>query len=175
MGCVHKFIKLPKACKMKSFKANINSIGVNPYVLLPSLALKYIFQKAGREKGAIPVKLKIGGKNFIQNLVKYSGKWRLYLNTPMRKVAAKNVGDIIDIQIDVNAKPGTTPMHPQLKKAFSENKEAKAAFDKLRPSRQKEILKYINFLRSAESVDKNIQRAIAKLTGGKPFIGREKT
>ena len=159
---------------MKSFSAKIQIIGVNPFVLLPASLLKDIFQKAGKDKGAVPVQLKIGGKDFIQNLVKYSGKWRLYLNTPMRKAARKDVGDAIDIQIDFDPKPRTTPVHPKLNKAFKENKEAKVAFEKLSPSRQKEILRYINFLKSEESVEKNIQRAIAHLIKSKPFIGREK-
>ena len=158
---------------MKSFSAKIQIIGVNPYVLLPTTLLKYIFLKSGRDKGAIPIKLKIGKECFVQNLVKYSGKWRLYLNTPMRKAAAKDVGDMIDVQIDFDAKPRTTPIHPKLLKAFQENREAKKAFDQLSASRQKEILKYINFLKSEESVDKNIQRAITHLTGSEPFIGKE--
>ena len=78
------------------------------------------------------------------------------------------------MQIDFDAKPRTTPVHPKLKKVFKENKQAKEAFDKLSPSRQKEVLRYINFLKSEESVDKNIQRAITHLTSNKPFIGREK-
>ena len=125
---------------MKSFSAKIRIIGVNPYVLLPAAILKSIFQKAGKDNGAIPVKLTIAGKNFIQNLVKYSGKWRLYLNTPMRKAAGKDVGDTIKIEIEFDSKERLTPMHAKLKKAFSQNKEAKNAFDKLNPSRQKEIL-----------------------------------
>ena len=159
---------------MKSFSAKVQIIGVNPYVLLTASLLKYLFQKSGKDKGAIPIKLKIGGRDFIQNLVKYSGKWRLYLNAPMRKVAGKDVGDIIEIQIDFDPKPRTTSMHPKLKKAFKENLNAKKAFERLSPSRQKEILRYINFLKSEESVDKNIHRAIAHLTSSKPFIGRKK-
>lgn len=154
---------------MKSFSAKVNIIGINPYVLLPSSVLKYIFQKAGKDKGAIPVQLKISQKDFIQNLVKYSGKWRLYLNTPMRKAAGKDVGDTIDMYIDFDPLPRTTSIHPKLKKAFQENPQAKNAFDKLSPSRQKEILRYINFLKSEENIDKNIQRAISHLTGIKPF------
>lgn len=130
---------------MKSFSAKIQIIGINPYVLLPVSILKYIFQKAGTHKGPIPVQLEIKQKKFIQNLVKYSGKWRLYLNTAMRMTAGKDVGDMIDLKIDFDLKPRTTAVHPKLKKAFKENKEAKAAFEKLSPSRQKEILKYINF------------------------------
>ena len=158
---------------MKRFSAKIQIIGVNPFVLLPASLLKDIFQKAGKDKGAIPVQLKIGGKDFIQNLVKYSGKWRLYLNGPMRNAAGKDVGDTIDIQIDFDAKPRTTPVHPKLKKAFKENPTAKTAFEKLSPSRQKEILRYINFLKSEESLDKNVQKAIAHLTDKQTFVGRK--
>jgi uncharacterized protein YdeI (YjbR/CyaY-like superfamily) len=159
---------------MKSFKSKIFIIGINPYVLLPSSVLKYIFQKAGKDKGAIPVQLKIGGKDFIQNLVKYSGKWRLYLNGPMRKTAGKDVGHTIDMQIDFDPIPRKTPMHLKLKKAFKEDPTARKAFQKLSPSRQKEILRYINFLKSEESVDKNVQRAISHLAGRQSFVGRKK-
>ena len=157
---------------MKSISAKIQIIGINPYVLLPASLLKYIFQKAGKDKGAIPIKIKIGKHNFIQNLVKYSGKWRLYLNMPMRKAARKDVGDTIHIQIDFDTKPRITPMHPKLKLAFKENPTAKYAFENLSPSRQKEILRYINFLKSEESVDKNVQRAIGHLMNSKSFLGK---
>jgi len=159
---------------MKSFTAKILIIGVNPYVLLPSDLLKHIFKKAGKNKGAIPVELKIDGESFIQNLVKYTGKWRLYLNGMMRKAAGKDVGDIIEIKIDYDPKERTTPIHPKLQRAFKENKEAKTTFDKLSPSRQKEILRYISFLKSEESVDRNVKRAIGYLTGKQTFVGREK-
>jgi uncharacterized protein YdeI (YjbR/CyaY-like superfamily) len=159
---------------VKSFSAKIYIIGINPYVLLPAAVLTYIFQKSGKNKGAIPIKIQIGREKFIQNLVKYSGKWRLYLNAPMRKAAGKDVGDTIDIQLDFDPKPRTTPIHPKLQKAFTENPAARNVFKKLAPSRQKEILRYINFLKSEESVDKNVRRAISHLTGNKQFIGREK-
>ena len=157
---------------MKSFSAKIQIIGLNPYVLLPATLLKYIFQTAGKDKGAIPVKLKINGEDFIQNLVKYSGKWRLYLNGPMRKTAGKDVGDIVEIKINYDSQERATPIHPNLKKEFAVNKQAKAAFDKLSPSRQKEILRYINNLKSEESVEKNIKRAIDHLTKNGSFVGR---
>ena len=150
---------------MLTFIAKIQIIGINPYVLLPAALLKDIMQKAGKDKGAIPVKLRIGGQDFMQNLVKYSGKWRLYLNTPMRKAAQKDVGDKVEISIDFDPKERDTPMHPTLRIAFARNKTAKKAFDALTPSRQKEIKRYINNLKSEESIRKNIERVIARLTG----------
>jgi hypothetical protein len=156
---------------MKSFSAEIFKIGINPYVSLPEEILSYIFKKAGKERGYIPVYLIINKEKFIQHLVKYSGEWRLYLNTPMRKAAGKDVGDIIDIHIDFDAQERTTPMNTKFGAALNKNKKAKERFNSLPPSRQKEILRYLNNLKTEESLNRNIQRAIDSLTGKENFTG----
>ena len=43
------------------FKATIEIIGVNPYVLLPEKVLNAIFEQAQKNKGPIPIKGKING------------------------------------------------------------------------------------------------------------------
>ena len=159
---------------MKSFSVEILKIGINPYVLLPEEVLQYLFKKAGKEKGYIPVYLIINKEKFIQHLVKYSGKWRLYLNTPMRKTAGKDVGEIIDINIEYDEEKRTTPMHKKFKMVLNKHKNAKDCFIKLAPSKQKEILRYLNNLKTEESLEKNIKRAINFLEGKENFIGRSK-
>lgn len=159
---------------MKSFSAEIFKIGINPYVFLPEEILIYLFKKAGKEKGYIPVHLIINKQKFIQHLVKYRGEWRLYLNTPMRKAADKDVGDIINIKIEFDADERITPMHEKFESALNKNKKAKERFDCLPPSRQKEILRYLNNLKTEESINKNIQRAINFLLEKEKFIGHIK-
>ncbi|MES2616286.1 MAG: YdeI/OmpD-associated family protein [Bacteroidota bacterium] len=159
---------------MPSFSAKIFIIGVNPYVLLPAKVLNEIFKQAGKDKGAIQIKGTLNGHPYEQNLVKYSGKWRLYLNMPMRKAAGIDVGDMADVVVEYDAVPRIVPMHPRLQKALNENAEAKAAFDALPPSRQKEILRYISFMKTEASLEKNINRAIQFLLGKQRFIGRDK-
>ena len=159
---------------MNSFSAKIYKIGVNPYVLLPLNVLKNLFKQAGKEKGHIPVKGKLNGHEFTQTLVKYSGKWRLYLNTPMRKNAGIDVGDIAEVQIEYDVRERIIAMHPKLELALIKNKEAKKVFDALSPSRRKEIVRYISFLKTEESVDRNIKRAISFLQGEERFVGRDK-
>ena len=158
---------------MKSFSAKIFIIGINPYVLLPEAVLGSLFKQAGKEKGAIPVRGTLNGNAFTQTLVKYSGKWRLYLNTPMRKAAGIDVGDIAKVKIEYDPEPRVIPMHPKLQQALAKNKKAKSAFEKLTPSRQKEILRYISFLKNEESVIVNVERAIQNLSGKGGFGGRE--
>lgn len=148
---------------MLSFSSKIQIIGINPYVLLPAKVLKELFKQAGKDKGAIPVHGTLNRKKFIQNLVKYSGKWRLYLNTPMRKAAGIDVGDMADVEIEFDPKPRLLTMHVKLKQALNKNKKAKTVFEKLSPSAQKEIIRYINNLKSEESRLRNINKAIAQL------------
>jgi hypothetical protein len=159
---------------LHSYSAKIFIIGVNPYVLVPNAILKAVFKKAGKDKGAIPIRGKLDGHAYIQTLVRYSGKWRLYLNTPMRKAAKKDVGDTIKVKIEFDPVERVIPIHPKFLKALQANKNAKQTFEKLAPSRQKEIVRYIGSLKSEEARDKNITRAMGFLSGTGRFVGRDK-
>jgi len=159
---------------MNSFSAKIYKIGVNPYVLVPAAILKEIFKQANKDKGPIPVRGELNSHKFIQTLVKYSNKWRLYLNTPMRKAAGIDVGDIANVKIEFDPAPRIISMHPKLKSALEKNKKAMTVFSQQPPSRQKEIVRYIGFLKNEESVDKNVKRAISFLSGKERFVGRDK-
>ncbi len=160
--------------KVNRFKAKIQIIGINPYVLLPPKILSDIFKQAGKDKGKIPVKMTIDGQPFIQTLIKYSGHWRLYLNTPMRRAAAKDVGDNAVFEIAFDPVERVITMHPKLTEALQENKTAKKIFDSLPPSRRFEITRYISALKTEASIEKNIKRAIQFLSGKERFIGRDK-
>jgi len=157
----------------KSFKATIDIIGINPFVFVPAPILAAIFKQVQKEKGPIPVCGTIDGHAFTQTLVKYRGHWRLYINTPMLKAAKKGVGDQIMLRLEYDPEERIIPVHPKLTKALQQNKQAKQVFDSLRPSLQKEIVRYISFLKTEESVDKNVEKTILFLLGKGRFIGRE--
>jgi len=148
---------------MKSFSAKILIIGINPYVYLPTTVLKALFEQAGRDKGPIPVKGELNGKGFQQSIVKYQGAWRLYLNTAMRQAANVGVGDMAHVAIGFDSEPRTVKMNPQLAEALSKNKKAKQLYEKLPPSHRKEILQYLNSLKTEESIAKNVKKVLAML------------
>jgi uncharacterized protein YdeI (YjbR/CyaY-like superfamily) len=156
------------------FSATIEIIGVNPFVFLPKKILATIFHQAGKNKGKIPVKIKIDGHEFIQTLVKYSEDWRLYLNTPMRKAIGKDVGDAANFTVEYDPIQRIMPMHPKLQAAVDANQEAKKKFEVLSPSLQLEIKRYIMNLKTEITLDKNVERAINFLLGKERFIGRDK-
>ena len=157
-----------------TFKAKIEIIGVNPFVFVPEKVLNTIFKQAGKSKGKIPVRMKIDGHEFIQTLIKYSGHWRLYLNTPMRTAAKKKVGDSATFEIEFDKAERKIPMHPKFRIALNENPEARKIFESLAPYLQLEIVRYLSFLKKEETVDKNIPKAINFLLGKGRFVGRDK-
>ena len=160
--------------KTNIFSAEIQIIGVNPFVFLPDVVLNSLFKEANKDKGKIPVKIKMEGHEFIQTLIKYSGDWRLYLNTPMRKIAKKEVGDVANFEIAFDPVERVIPMHPKLTQALKVNPDAQKVFNSLRPSLQLEIVRYISFLKTEESINRNVLRAINFLLGKERFIGRDK-
>lgn len=159
---------------MQKFKAEIKLIGINPFVFVPEKILKNIFIQAGKDKGHIPIHGTINAKPYKQTLVKYSGDWRLYINTSMLKNSPKRIGEKIELTLEFDPSDRTIKPHPEFGKALKQNKEAKVKFKNLRPSLQHEIVRYISNLKTEESVDRNILKAINFLLGKGKFVGREK-
>lgn len=150
---------------MQTFSAKVRKIDINPYVEVPYDILSKLQQDAKKERGPIPVKGTLQGKPFSTTVVKFRGMWRLYLNTPMRQAANVDVGDRVTIHIQFDQTPPKVSMPRKFALALSKNKAAKEAFQKLAPSRQKEILRYLNSLKQAETLKKNIEKVIQYLQG----------
>ena len=150
---------------MPRFSASIHKIGINPAVDPPEKVLAQLFKSAGKAKGPIPVRGTINGSEFIQTLIKYRGSWRLYVNGEMLRGSGANVGDKIKVEIEFDPRPRDVQMPTRLKDALEIDTKAKIAFAELPPSRQKEIFKYINSLRTEESIARNVERILQQLKG----------
>lgn len=156
-----------------SFNAVIEIIGINPYVQIPDIILKEIFIQAGKDKGYIPVKGAVNGLPYLQTLVKYNGIWRLYINLSMLKNSPKRFGEAIEVTIEYDSSDRTIKPHPKLIEALNNNEIAKSKFDSLSPSAKKEMVRYITLLKTEESRDRIIERAINYLLGKSTFIGKK--
>ena len=150
---------------MESFTAKIYKLGINPAVDPPVEVLASLFENSGKEKGPIPVRGKINGADFTQTLVKFQGGWRLYVNGEMLRSSGSKVGDEIEVEIEFDPRPREVAMPVRLRNALKFDKKAKIAFAELTPSRQKEIFKYINSLRTEESIARNVEKILQQLKG----------
>jgi uncharacterized protein YdeI (YjbR/CyaY-like superfamily) len=78
------------------------------------------------------------------------------------------VGDDAKVEIEFDPEPRIVPTHPKFAQALSKNREAKTAFERPARSRQKEILRYLNSMKTEESLVRNIEIVIQYLLGQKP-------
>ena len=153
--------------KVFTFSAKIYKLGINPVVDPPDNVLNALFKQAGRSKGPIPVRGLLNGAEFIQTLVKYSGKWRLYINGEMLKTSGLKVSDEANVEIEYDPRPRVVRMPKELKNSLAKDKKANSAFKELSPSRRKEIVRYIGSMKTEASRMRSVERVIRYLKGEK--------
>ena len=157
-----------------TFKAKIYKVGINPCVKVPTS----ITVKMKAIKGYIPVKGKIIDHTFEQTLCPVKNDlYRLYVNGPMMKGANVKLGQTVSFIIEQAAKQKDSdiPMPAQFKKKLKEHKLL-STFLQEAPSWQKEVLRYLNNLKTEESLKRNIDKLILVMKGKAtlPFYRKKK-
>jgi hypothetical protein len=120
---------------------------------------------AQQTTGPIPVEGAVQGAAFKANVVRYAGLWRLYLNLAMRRAAGADVGDNVEVVLRWDSTPRRVAVPPAFAKALARDARARIAFEQLAPSRQKEIPRYLGQLKRAETLMRNIDKALRYLRG----------
>jgi len=155
----------------------IEIVGANPYVLVDAGRASQLKRDWRRP---MPVTFKVNDMRdevWRVNLIPVGdGTFRLYLNGEIRKAAGIVVGDIVSLDIEFDDDYRGGPLH-QMPSWFGEELErnvpARRGWERLIPSRQKEILRYFAALKSPEAEQRNVRRALNVLAGGEGrFMGR---
>jgi hypothetical protein len=149
---------------VEAFSARVHKLGINPCVDVPEPVVAALLRAAGKSKGPVPVKGELEGAPFEATVVRYRGAWRLYLNTAMRKNAGVGVGDAVRIILAHDPVPRMPPMPEALRVALAVNTAAKARWRLQPSSRRKEILAYLNSLKTRVSLERNVRKVIETLT-----------
>ena len=151
------------------FRATIRVIGVNPYVLVSKRLADRV--KLGWRK-PMPVLVRINGKPRecwrINMMPKGDGSFYLYLHGDVRKASGTKTGDRVNVRLSFDTAYRGGPAHAMpswFKIPLSKNAKAFAAWNALTPSRQKEILRYFSRLKSDDARQRNLERALAALSG----------
>lgn len=158
--------------KNNMFTARLEIIGINPFVFVPEEILKAIFETSGRDKSPIPVKGTVNGSPYKQNLMKYLGEWRLYINFTMLKNSPKRIGELLEVSVEFDRCNRIISIHPKLDQAIKQDPITLKNFESLVPSRKLELIKYINNLKTEESIQRNIDKVIRHLKGEIDFFGK---
>jgi hypothetical protein len=143
------------------FRAKIYKVGINWCVDVPVRVTKEMIP----EKGYIKVKGQINGFDFSKNLVPIKNEpYRLFVNLIMMKGANTALGKVANFKIEQDHKKVVRnyPM-PNLLAAQLTKTNLVEDFNKLTPARKKDILKYLNSIKTEETLVKNIGRVIRQL------------
>ena len=149
---------------MHNFSAEIYKVGINAVADVPVEVTAALH----KGKGYIRIKGTINGFAFSTTLVPVKGApYRLFVNIPMLKGGNAALGDTAKFSIEPETAPvdHDYPMVPQLEKQLKA-KKLLSAFEGLTPSRRKDILKYLNYLKTEEALQKNIDKVIGQLEKG---------
>lgn len=146
---------------MINFKAKIYKVGINTCVDVPIS----VTQKMTATKGYIKVKGTINDFYFTKTLVPVKeSPYRLFVNILMLKGSESKIGDTINFSIEQDFKKVKKdyPMPPALRKQLKEKKLLKD-FNDLAVSRKLDILKYLSYIKTDDTLQKNISKIIGKL------------
>jgi hypothetical protein len=158
-------------------RAPIEIRGINPFVLVSAeraAKLKPDWRKP------MPVRIQVNGKPDIPWRINMmpagDGSFFLYLHGQVRKDSGTAVGHVVSVTIEFDGRyeGGPSNLMPSwFRDELRRNPKARQGWDGLPPSRQKEITRYLVQLKSPQAQQRNVQRALHVLAGGKArFMGR---
>ncbi|NOH01107.1 MAG: DUF1905 domain-containing protein [Chloroflexi bacterium] len=148
--------------KKQTFKAVIQDAGGGgAFVEIP-----FDVEKAfGSKKPKI--KADIEGAPYRGTLTRMGGPNHiLIVLRNIRERIGKSFGDEIRITVELDTEPRVVEIPDELKKAFKGEKEAKAFFDKLPYSHQREYVGYITEAKKPETRERRAAQTIAMLKKG---------
>jgi len=143
------------------FRANIYKLGINFCADVPG----NITDNLKKDKGYIRVKGTVNGFAFTKSLVPVKhGPYRLFVNMITLKGAHANVGDEANfvIEQDKPKRRQEYPMTSDLKVALQKNHLTKQ-FEGLTIARKRDVLKYLNQVKTQETIDRNVNKVIKQL------------
>jgi hypothetical protein len=138
-------------------------------------------QLVAKWRKPMPVRVRVNGQPNppwrINMMPVGDGSFYLYLHGDVRAASQTKVGDKVDMEIafDSDYRGGPAdPMPSWFAEAIQSNPAAQRGWESLPPSRQKEVVRYLVRLKSPEAQQRNTERAMHVLAGGKArFMARD--
>ena len=139
------------------FRAKIYKVGINLSVDVPP----GITMRMKPVRGYIPVKGKIKKHSFEQTLVPVKNKpYRLYVNGLMLRGSGAALGDSVLFTIQQTTSERKDSIMPADLRCKLAEANLLTAFDRLIPSRKKDILRYLHYLKTHEAKARNIEKLL---------------
>jgi hypothetical protein len=143
------------------FRAKIYQTGINWCVDVPTKITKLLTS----EKGRITIKGQINGFDFTKTLIPVrNAPHRLFVNQRMMKGGGTALGKTAAFQIEQDSKKANKEYAiPALLVELLHKHKLISDFENLTVSKRREILKYLSYIKTEETLLKNISKLVVKL------------
>lgn len=165
--------------KPMRFQATIYRIWMMRHVDVPDEISRRLEKQSGKKR-YIPVIAIVNGRSVRTTIVPARGRrYRLTLNTTLRKVARVDVGDLIGVELRLDRESRDIPLPEELREVLRESPRAWRAFRDLPPGHRRQLLLYFSRAKSARArehtagkiVDHLLERALMSMKRRKQAEG----
>ena len=133
-----------------------------------SFHIPFDVKEAFGTRARVPVRGTINGFPFRSSIFpEREGRHYMVVNRETRAGANLKGGEEIDVVMERDEEPRTITPPPDLARALKANREARAAWEKLSYTHQKEYAKAIEGAKKPETRERRIERALTELSAGK--------
>jgi hypothetical protein len=127
-----------------------------------SFDVKAIFGKA-----RAPVRVKINGYEFRTTIAVYGGQYLLGINKAHRDAARIGLGEPFMVTLELDTEPRTVTVPPDLAAALAADAAARAAWDALSYTHQREHVQEIEAAKAPATRERRVARCITMLVGAR--------
>lgn len=109
----------------------------------------------------IPVVAIVNGRSARVTLTPAgAGRYRIQINTALRKAARADVGDVVSVELRLDLASRELPVPADLRAALKEHPKARQAFAKLPAGHRRHFIKWFDSAKGAETRIRRLGRAI---------------
>jgi hypothetical protein len=112
----------------------------------------------------IPVVAIVNGKSARTTLVPAGGgRYRLQLNTALRKAAQADVGDVVGVELRIDRASRDLPLPADLVAGLKRHPKAWKAFQSIAPGHRRQFIQWFDSAKSVAARERRLERAIDHL------------
>jgi hypothetical protein len=114
-----------------------------------------------------PVLATVSGYSWRTTVTRMRGEFLLGLNRAVRQEAGVEVGDTVDVKLELDTAPREVEVPEALANALAEDSKASAAFDRLAYTHRKEYARWIDEAKREETRRRRVAQALEMLRQGR--------
>jgi bacteriocin resistance YdeI/OmpD-like protein/uncharacterized protein DUF1905 len=145
--------------------AKLESRGPAAAVILDEQQAEAIGEGARR----FPVVASVNGYSWRTTVTRMRGEFLLGFNRAVREVAGVQIGEKIEVAIELDSEPREVEVPPALAEALVADSAAAAAYDKLSYTHRREYARWVAEAKREETRTRRVTAAIRMLREGKRF------